>query len=50
MTIEIDGIKIDADCEEALSIAHDIDALVNELDDWAMNDGDNPDWRGVYHK
>ena len=31
MNISIDEIHIEADPQEALAIAHDIDALVNEL-------------------
>ena len=44
MTIDIAGIKIDADHDEAIAIAHDIDALVNEQSEWDYNDCDDPAW------
>jgi hypothetical protein len=45
MTIDIDGIKIKADTNEALAIAHDIDALVNEQSEWDYSDCDGIDFR-----
>lgn len=32
MTIDIDGIKIECDHEDAMELAHDIDALLHEPD------------------
>lgn len=34
MTLNIEGIKIEADTDEAMSLFHDIDALVNQDDEW----------------
>jgi len=45
MTINLDEIHIHTDCEEALAIAHDIDALINEQSEWDYDDCDELAWR-----
>jgi len=44
MTITIDEVSIDTDCQDALAIAHDVDALINEQSPWDYNDCDGVDF------